>query len=67
LDEGVCGAVLRAFDQALPNATDRRAKRRGVMWWVPPVGRKCGEKHQGAAGYKTLHEEERKGKWQPGN
>jgi hypothetical protein len=41
-DEGANRAVLRAFDQALPDATDRRTERRGGMWWVPPWGRKCG-------------------------
>jgi hypothetical protein len=34
-DEGAKGAVLRAFDQALMDTTDRRTKRRGGMWWVP--------------------------------
>jgi hypothetical protein len=40
--EGVNGAMLRAFDQALLDATDRRTERRGGMCWVPPGGRKCG-------------------------
>jgi hypothetical protein len=37
-DKGAYGAVLRAFDQALPDTTDRRTERRGVIWWVPPGG-----------------------------
>jgi hypothetical protein len=41
-DEEANGAVLRAFNQALPDATDRRNERRGGMWWVPARGRKCG-------------------------
>jgi hypothetical protein len=41
-DDGANGAVLRAFDQALPDATDRRPERRGGMWCIPPRGRKCG-------------------------
>jgi hypothetical protein len=31
-NEGVNGAMLRAFDQALLDATDRRTERRGGMW-----------------------------------
>jgi hypothetical protein len=41
-DKGVNGAMLRAFDQILLDATDRRIERRGGMWWVPLRGRKCG-------------------------
>jgi hypothetical protein len=42
-DEGMNGAMFRAFDQALLDATDRRTERRGGIWWVPQRGRKCGE------------------------
>jgi hypothetical protein len=60
-DEGANGAMLRAFDQALLDATDRRTKRRGGMWWVPLRGRKCGgEDLVLGIKYKILHEEERK-------
>jgi hypothetical protein len=31
-DEEANGAVLRAFDQVLPDAIDRRTERRGGMW-----------------------------------
>jgi hypothetical protein len=41
-DKAANRAILRAFDQALLGTTDRRTKRRGGMWWVPPRGRKCG-------------------------
>jgi hypothetical protein len=46
-DEGVRGAVLRAFDQVPLDETDRRPKRRRVVWWVPlGGGGECGEQHR---------------------